>query len=111
MFVVIFVCAIIALFAISLVLRANETEKRYILYGGREFNVYCSAEFGGKMCVVSIWEIVHPNRKIFRTKYRDTRSFWCSDFVTIKEGIYSVINGYIVDEEEEKQLREKWDEV
>ena len=89
----------------------NTKECRNVLYGGREFEVYLSSECCGKMCEVSIYEVVHPNRKFFRTKYRCYKTFWISDFETIKEGIYSVIQRYLIDEEEENLIKAKWNEV
>ena len=100
----------VMLFLLAWVLRAREIEHRYILFGGREFEVYLSSEFSGKMCEVSVWEIVHPNRKFFRTKYRCYKTFWVSDFETIKEGIYSVLNNYLREEEEENSIEAKWRE-
>lgn len=97
-----------ALVVLAVVLRMNEMDKREILYGGRQFEVYLSSEFCGRMCCVSIWEVVHPNRKIFRCKYRDNLSFWVDDYETIKEGIYKCIARYIREEEEENKIREKW---
>ena len=103
------ICGMLLLLAF--VLKARETEHYNILFGGREFEVYLSPEVSGKMCAVSIWEVVHPNRKIFRTKYRCYKSFWISDFETIKEGIYAMINSYIIDEQEENLIEAKWSEV
>ena len=97
---------VIVIFAV--VLRMNEIDKREILYGGRQFEVYCESEFSGRMCSVSIYEVIHPDRKIFRCKYRDTVSFWVEDYETIKEGIYKCIARYMREEEEENKIREKW---
>lgn len=103
------ICGMLLLLAF--VLKARETEHYNILFGGREFEVYLSPEVSGKMCAVSIWEVVHPNRKIFRTKYRCYKSFWVSDFETIKEGVYAMIDSYIIDEQEENLIEAKWNEV
>ena len=104
-------CACIMLLLLGLVLRAREVEHRNIIYGGREFEVYLSSEFRGRMCEVSVWEVVHPNRKIFRTKYRCYKTFWIDDFETIKEGIYSILDAYLREEEEENLIEAKWKEV
>jgi hypothetical protein len=108
-FGIISICVMLLLFAF--VLKAREVEHRNILFGGREFEVYLSSECRGRMCEVSVWEVVHPNRKFFRTKYRCYKTFWISDFETIKEGIYSVIQSYLIDEEEENLIEAKWSEV
>jgi hypothetical protein len=105
------ICACVMLILLAWVLRAREVEHRNILFGGREFEVYLSSEYNGRMCEVSVWEVVHPKRKFFRTKYRCYKTFWISDFETIKEGIYSVIQSYLIDEEEENLIAEKWNEV
>ena len=89
----------------------NTKERRNIIFGGREFEVYLSPEVSGKMCAVSIYEVVHPNRKFFRTKYRCYKTFWISDFETIKKGIYAILNDYLHDEEEENLIEAKWNEV
>ena len=100
-------CAMLLLLA--LVLKAKSYEYRNIIFGGREFDVYLNSEFSGKMCTVSIYEVVRPNWKIFRTKYRAYKTFWISDFDTIKEGVYAMIDSYLIDEEEEKLIHEKWE--
>ena len=105
-----FIIWVVVLLVVGIVMKCSgTTEHRNILFGGREFEVYLSPEFSGRMCEVSVWEVVHPNRKFFRTKYRCYKTFWISDFETIKEGIYFVLNDYLHDEEEEKLIQEKWE--
>lgn len=99
---------IVILVVFAVVVKINEIDKRDILYGGRQFEVYLSSEFKGHMCSVSIWEVIHPNRKIFRCKYKDAISFWIDDYETIKEGIYECIEKCLQDEEKESQIVEKW---
>ena len=101
----------VALFVVAMVLRANEMEKRNIIFSGREFNVYCESQFSGSMCVVNIYEVVHPNRKLFREKYRGSKSFWISDYETIKQGIYAMLDELEKDEEEEAKRMAKWKEL
>lgn len=103
--------ACVMLLLLALVLKVKETEHRNILFGGREFEVYLTPEVSGKMCAVSIYEVVRPSWKIFRTKYRTYKTFWLSDYATIKEGIYACIDGYLANEEEEKEISNKWKEV
>lgn len=99
-----------ALIILAVVLRMNEIDKREVLYGGRLFETYCTSQFSGHMCSVSIYEVIHPNRKIFRCKYRDTISFWVNDYETIKEGIYQCIEQYIQKEKEDNEIIKKWEE-
>lgn len=112
-FAFLFIIWIVILVIVGIVLRCVEypTDRKYVLCSGREFEVRLSPELQGAMCAVSIYEIVHPNRKFFRTKYRGSKTFWISDFETIKEGVCAMIDSYIIDEEEERLINEKWNEV
>ena len=101
--------ACVMLLLLALVLRAKEYEHRNIIFGGREFEVYLSPEFSGKMCAVSIYEVVRPNWKIFRTKLPCYKSFWISDYPTIKEGVYAMLENYLADEAEDKEIKRKWE--
>lgn len=107
----IIIASTIVLFVWAMVLRANEMEKRNIIFGGREFNVYCESQFSGSMCVVNIYEVAHPNRKFFREKYRGSKSFWIGDYDTIKQGIYAMLDALEKDEEEEAKRIAKWKEL
>lgn len=108
---VFWICFGLGLFAFVIlvaILRSNEIDKRDVTYGGRQFEVYCESEFCGRMCCVSIYEVVHPDRKIFRCKYRDSMSFWVDDYETIKEGIYASIRRYLREEKKEEEIQAKW---
>ena len=103
---------VVGLLVIGLIVRSLDVkERRNVIFGGREFEVYLSSEFRGRMCEVSVWEVIHPNRKFFRTKYRCYKTFWISDFETIKEGIYAVLKDYLHEEEEANLIAAKWNEV
>ena len=103
---------VVALLVAGIVIKCLDTkERRNILYGGREFEVYLSSECCGRLCEVSVYEVIHPNRKFFRTKYRCYKSFWVDDYETIKEGIYAVIERYLRDEKEDNLIEAKWNEV
>ena len=107
-----FMIFIIILVVLGIVMRCIEAkEYYYIIFGGREFKVYCYPDLNGKMCEVTIYEIVHPKRKCFKTKYRCYKTFWVSDFETIKQGIYAMIDNYIIDEQKEKSIQSKWKEM
>jgi hypothetical protein len=111
MFAIIFTSCVGILLAIAIACKMNAMESRNVIFGGREFEVYLESQYGASMCVVTIWEVVRPKWKIFRTKYRDTRSFWISDYETIKQGIYAMIDSYIKDEEEAERISNKWKEL
>ena len=99
------------LFLLAWVLKAGQVEHRNVLFGGREFEVYLTPEINGAMCSVCINEVIHPNRKFFRTKHRCYKTFWISDYETIKEGIYAMIDKYLQDEKEDNLIEAKWNEV
>ena len=102
---------LVMLILLFIVSRASKVECHNVSIKNREFEVYLSSEFHGYMCCVSIYEIVRPTWKIFRTKYRTYKTFWISDFGTIKEGVCAMIDSYIIDEEEERLINEKWKEI
>lgn len=103
------ICVCVMLLLLAFVLKIRAVEHRNIIFGGREFEIYLSSEFSGRMCAVSIYEVVRPNWKIFRTKYRAYKTFWVNDFKTVKEGMYAMIDDYIKDEQESKLIQEKWE--
>lgn len=111
MLVIIIICVCVLLILLVFIIKENQKEHRNVLYGGREFEVYLSPELSGAMCAVSINEVVHPNRKLLRTKYRCLKSFWISDYETIKEGVYAMIDKYLQDEKEDNLIEAKWNEV
>lgn len=74
----------------------------------RLFECHYSAEFNGHMCAVSIYEVVRPTWKIFKTSYRKYTTFWVDDYATVKEGIIAMVDGYLKDEQENEKLNEKW---
>lgn len=105
------ICIFIMLVAFAMGMKSSTVEHRNVIFGGREFEIDLSPELNGSMCAVVIYEVVHPHRKIFRTKYRCYKTFWISDFETIKQGMYAMIESYLIDEEEENNLAEKWKEI
>ncbi len=75
---------------------------------GRTFE--CRAySIGCAMCEVSIYEVVRPNWKIFRTKYRDTYYFSVDDFDTIKEGVEIGVEQLLKEELHAKEVAKKWE--
>ena len=82
--------------------------KKVIVARGRNFICHYNAIFGGKMCDVSIWEIVRPTWKIFRCKYRDGFSFWIENYETIAQGVEKAVYLYLAKEDREKAIIEKW---
>lgn len=74
----------------------------------RLFECHYSSEFSGRMCAVSIYEIVRPTWKIFKSAYRKYITFWVDDYETVKKGIVAMVEGYLDDEKENEKIREKW---
>jgi hypothetical protein len=107
-----FIIWVVAFLVVGIIIKCIGTkEHRNVLYGGREFEVYLSSECSGRMCEASVWEVIYPDRKLFRTKYRCYKTFWIDDYETIKEGVYSVITSYLIDEQEANLIEAKWKEV
>jgi hypothetical protein len=76
---------------------------------GRTFECYANA-IGCAMCAVNIYEVVRPNWKIFRTKYRESYSFFVDDFDTIKKGIEHCVARLFKREQIEEERAKKWAE-
>lgn len=108
--VIILVECILILGFVAYNIYKDNKEKRVVLYGGREFNCYCTSEYRGHMCCVSIYEVI-PNRKFFKEKYRAYKTFWIDDYETIKEGLYAIIEDYIQEEKDEEIVTKKWAEL
>ena len=82
--------------------------KLTIIKQGRTFECYPSAECGGKMCSVNIFEVKRPNWKIFRTSYFGDGCFWIDDYANIQEGIEDIVGGLIRREGRDHERVEKW---
>lgn len=79
-----------------------------INFDEREFECHYSPEMGGSMCAVSIYEVVRPKWKIFRTTYRAYKTFWVMDYETIRRGIISMVRIWLEEEEFERKCAEAW---
>lgn len=77
-----------------------------IVVEGREFECYVSP-IGYGMVSVSFYEVVYPTRKIFRTQWRDSGTFWIDDFDTIQKGVESCIRYYIKTHRKEQERFDK----
>lgn len=86
----------------------DNTDKKYVVVGNREFYCWCEGAFSGKMCCVSIYE--YFPKKIFKNKYRAYKTFWVDDYETIKAGVFVMIEEYIKEEEKENIINGKWDD-
>lgn len=83
--------------------------KKIVEKEGRIFECRLSSEFQGSMCVVSIYEVVRPSWKIFRTSYQGSKSFWLSDYDTIAQGVEKMVDYLLAYEKEEEERRIKWE--
>ena len=100
---------IIIFFAVcSYIHYLDNSDKRYVSYGGREFYCWCESAYRSRMCCVSIYE--YFPKKIFKNKYRAYKTFWIDDYETIKAGVFAMIEEYIKEEEEENKVIDKWND-
>lgn len=83
-------------------------KKTYIV-DGREFICYVSPSIVNHV-EVSIWEVVRPRWKIFRSKYRDSYTFWIFDYKSIDEGVRDAIDTYLRHEWKDECVVAKWKE-
>lgn len=83
--------------------------KKIIEKEGRTFECHLSSEFQGSMCVVSIYEVVRPSWRIFRTSYQSTKSFWIDEYDTIMQGVEKMVDYLLAYEKEEAKRRAKWE--
>lgn len=84
------------------------TKPKIIKINGRTFECHYSPEFHGVMCAVSIYEVVRPTWKIFRTSYKAYKTFWVNDYETIYKGIVAMVVAYLEDEADKEYLYNKW---
>ena len=85
--------------------------KKTVVIDNREFECHINSEFCGHACAVSIYEVVRPSWKIFRTTYRAYKVFWIDEFPSVKEGIQKMVKIYLNEENEENKIRLKWKEL
>lgn len=83
--------------------------KKIVEKEGRTFECHLSSEFQGYMCVVSIYEVVRPSWRIFRTSYQGQKSFWIEDYETIMQGVEKMVDYLLASEKEEEERRAKWE--
>lgn len=83
--------------------------KTYVIEG-RTFECYVSPSCLTNYVSVSIWEIVRPKWKIFRSKYRDSYNFWVFDYDTIDIGVQETIRSYLKQEWKSNCVCTKWEE-
>lgn len=83
--------------------------KTYVIEG-RTFECYVSPSSLTNHVSVSIWEVVRPKWKIFRTKYRDSNDFWVFDYDTIDIGVQESIRSYLKREWKANCVCAKWEE-
>lgn len=56
---------------------------------------------------VKIKEIIHPDRKFFKTAWRDNSHFFIQDYNSIEEGIQKKLEDYFKREKEEQETVKK----
>ena len=76
----------------------------------RTFELYISPSCVSGMAEVSIYEVVRPSWKIFRSRHFNGGSFWVEDYDTIADGAYDLLAYYLDKERSANKLAEKWRE-
>lgn len=57
---------------------------------------------------VYIKEVIHPERKFFRTRTVDTRTFFIDEYATIEEGCKECLKKYLHEHAVEESRIQKW---
>jgi hypothetical protein len=76
---------------------------------GRSFEFKVHRDFNGAMVCCDIAEIVHPERRFFRTRYLCHKSFWIADYPTVEEGLKNCLAHYLADEREWQENNKKFE--
>lgn len=77
---------------------------------GRTFEFDAYTEFGGAMVCYSIYEVVRPTWKIFRTRHCDYGSFWITEYPSVKEGLRVMLGRYLETERTDAENRKKFED-
>lgn len=76
---------------------------------GKLYEAHISAD-GRYLVSCIIFEVVHPNRKFFRMKYLDSKTFFIDDYISIDVGIKTMIGKIIQEKWRTKERQRKWEE-
>lgn len=85
--------------------------KVVITKNNRTFNCEVAPELSGAMASVMVYEVVRPHWIIFKSTYHGSRTFWLSDYPTIKDGVNAVVDFYLDKEKYDQMLNNKWKEL
>lgn len=78
---------------------------------GRKFKCWVTGGTFSCTCSVTVKEIIHPNRKFFKTEFWGfNKEFFYSDFKTIMSGVKSVVDEYLEEQVYENATMKKWKE-
>jgi hypothetical protein len=75
----------------------------------RTFEMHVSPE-GIGMVSVTVWEVVRPTWKIFRSRYVDSGYFWIDDYSNIRSGAIKVLAHILKEERVFEERAKKWKE-
>ena len=83
--------------------------KTVIFRNNRFFDVYVTP-IGAGMAEISIYEVVRPKRKLFRTKFFPFHScsVFIEDFPTITAALFDCVDAGLRKEERTKKLEKMW---
>lgn len=83
--------------------------KKIYFLDGKQYEVIVRPD-GRYLVTCSVYEVTHPNRKIFRTKYLDTKTFFIEDYLSIEIGVKSTLGKVLLAKADEVKRRKKWEE-
>lgn len=75
----------------------------------RTFECYVASE-GDAWVSVTVWEVVRPTWKIFRTKYYDSKYFRIDNYDSIEMGVLDSLQYLLEVEDKQNQRIAKWKE-
>lgn len=76
--------------------------KKIYSMAGKNYEVHIFRD-GQYFINCSIYKVVHPKWKFFRTKYVSSKTFFIEDYLTIDVGIKIMISKVLQEESEEKK--------
>lgn len=83
--------------------------KKIYFLDGKQYEVIVRPD-GQYLVTCSVYEVTHPNRKIFRTKYLDTKTFFIEDYLSIEIGVKTILGKVLLAKADEAERRKKWKE-
>lgn len=80
--------------------------KTTFTYANRVFEIYSHRD-GSVLFEMSVYEVVRPTWKLFRTRYFGHKWFFLDDYSTVEEGLKAGLAQLLTEEKEETERDEK----